>query len=187
MTPGRTHGRREIPTAVSARQDLVFPAAAVLLALHGLLVSALAVVSEDAPRWMAGLAAAMLLAYAGLLWARHRLAWAGGVACLGLIGATWLASGAWLAWLLSSVWASGPKAPLGHALRGVALTYAPAALIAGLVTTGVAVALWRARERLPGTGGDASSGPAAVVALASVALLAWFGYALLHPVLADGS
>jgi hypothetical protein len=34
---------------------------------------------------------------------------------------------------------------------------------------------------------DAPWGPAALVALAAFALLAWTGYDLLHPVLADGS
>lgn len=150
--------------------------AAALLALNGLVAAALAVGWRDqAGLRTIGLAAALFLALAALLWTRHRAAWAAGVVCLGLAGGAWLALGAWLVSLLSDTWTSGPGSPLGHTLRGMALGWAPVALIAGALTGWAAVALWRARDRLGSAGGHAAwSGPV-VAAVASTAVLAWSG------------
>ncbi len=158
------------------RTGALFPLATALLALHGLLAAALAAGWRDeAGLRTIGLAAALFLALAALLWTRHRAAWAAAVACLGFAGGAWLGLGAWLVSLLSGTWASGPAAPLGHAVRGLALEWAPVALLAGGITCWAAVVLWRAHDRLLGPWDRAAwSGPV-VAAGAASALLAWIG------------
>lgn len=152
------------------------PLAAALLALHGLLAAALALGWRGEPGLRTiGLAAALFLALAALLWTRHRAAWAAAVACLGFAGSAWLALGAWLVSLLPGTWASGPAAPLGHTLRSMALAWGPVALLAGGITCWAAFALWRARDRLRGAGDRAAGSAPVVAAVAAAALLAWVG------------
>jgi len=69
VTPGRTGGRGEAPTARPARPDVVPSVAVGLLALHGRLAAALAAASDDDAPWgpaaLVALAAFALLAWTG--------------------------------------------------------------------------------------------------------------------------